>query len=49
MQPIIKVTDLSKHFKEISAVNHLSFSVNPGNVYCFPGQNGAGKSTTIRM
>ncbi len=49
MQPIIKVTDLSKHFKEITAVDHLSFSVNPGDVYGFLGQNGAGKSTTIRM
>ena len=49
MQPIIKVTDLSKHFKEIGAVNGLSFTVEQGDVYGFLGQNGAGKSTTIRM
>ena len=49
MQPIIKVTNLSKHFKEFKAVNNLSFTVNEGDVYGFLGQNGAGKSTTIRM
>jgi len=49
MKPIIKVTNLSKHFKEIVAVNQLSFTVEQGDVYGFLGQNGAGKSTTIRM
>lgn len=49
MQPIIKVTNLSKHFKQFKAVDNLSFKVNEGDVYGFLGQNGAGKSTTIRM
>jgi ABC-type multidrug transport system ATPase subunit len=49
MEQIIKVTGLRKQFKEIVAVDHLSFSVNQGDVYGFLGQNGAGKSTTIRM
>ncbi len=49
MQPIIKVSDLSKKFKDIVAVNKLSFTVEQGDVYGFLGQNGAGKSTTIRM
>ncbi len=49
MQSIIKVTNLSKHFKEFKAVNNLSFTVNEGDIYGFLGQNGAGKSTTIRM
>ena len=49
MQQIIKVTDLSKNFNKLQAVNQLSFSVNQGDVYGFLGQNGAGKSTTIRM
>jgi ABC-type multidrug transport system ATPase subunit len=49
MQSIINVTNLSKHFKEFKAVNDLSFTVNEGDVYGFLGQNGAGKSTTIRM
>lgn len=49
MQQIVKVTDLSKQFKNLKAVDHLSFSVNEGDVYGFLGQNGAGKSTSIRM
>ncbi len=49
MSSIIRVNNLSKHFREISAVNDLSFTVNEGDVYGFLGQNGAGKSTTIRM
>ena len=49
MPSIIEVTNLSKHFKDIHAVNDLSFTVNEGDVYGFLGQNGAGKSTTIRM
>ncbi len=49
MSSIIKVTHLSKRFGEIKAVDGLSFSVNDGDVYGFLGQNGAGKSTTIRM
>jgi ABC-type multidrug transport system ATPase subunit len=49
MPSIIEVSHLSKQFKEIHAVNDLSFTVNEGDVYGFLGQNGAGKSTTIRM
>lgn len=49
MESIIKVRNLSKTFKEIKAVQDLSFTVNEGDVYGFLGQNGAGKSTTIRM
>jgi ABC-type multidrug transport system ATPase subunit len=49
MPAIISVTNLSKKFKDITAVDGLSFTVNEGDVYGFLGQNGAGKSTTIRM
>jgi ABC-type multidrug transport system ATPase subunit len=49
MTEIIQVNSLSKRFTEIKAVNDLSFSVQKGEVYGFLGQNGAGKSTTIRM
>jgi ABC-type multidrug transport system ATPase subunit len=49
MQEIIKVTSLSKQFGNLTAVDDLSFSVQGGDVYGFLGQNGAGKSTTIRM
>lgn len=49
MHPVINVQHLSKQYKNIHAVNDLSFTVNEGDVYGFLGQNGAGKSTTIRM
>jgi ABC-type multidrug transport system ATPase subunit len=49
MSAVIQVKHLTKDFKEVKAVDDLSFSVNEGEVYGFLGQNGAGKSTTIRM
>lgn len=49
MNEIIRVNNLTKEFKEVKAVDNLSFSVREGEVYGFLGQNGAGKSTTIRM
>ncbi|MCK9401762.1 MAG: ABC transporter ATP-binding protein [Chitinophagaceae bacterium] len=49
MQAIVNVTGLTKQFKNLTAVRDLSFSVNEGDVYGFLGQNGAGKSTTLRM
>ncbi len=49
MPAIIKVAGLTKHFGSIRAVEDLSFSVEKGEIYGFLGQNGAGKSTTIRM
>ena len=49
MALIIEVDHLSKKFGDTYAVNDLSFTVNQGDIYGFLGQNGAGKSTTIRM
>jgi len=49
MPVIIQVNNLSKEYKELKAVDNLSFTVHQGDVYGFLGQNGAGKSTTIRM
>jgi len=50
MSVIIRARDITKTFgREIKAVDGLSFTVEEGQVYGFLGQNGAGKSTTIRM
>ncbi len=46
---IIEVSELSKDFKEVKAVDSLSLNVIKGDVFGFLGPNGAGKSTTIRL
>ena len=46
---LLQVQHLSKSFGQFKAVDDLSFTVQEGEVYGFLGQNGAGKSTTIRM
>jgi len=48
-QPAVVVEDLVKRFGSFTAVDHISFSVNRGEVFGFLGPNGAGKSTTIRI
>lgn len=47
MQPILTLTNLSKNFGPITAVNNLSFTIEKGNVYGILGPNGSGKSTTL--
>lgn len=49
MEKILEVENLYKQFGELVAVNDISFYVKRGELYAFLGQNGAGKSTTIRM
>jgi ABC-2 type transport system ATP-binding protein len=45
----IIVSNLTKAFGAVRAVNQLSFTVEPGSVTGFLGPNGAGKTTTLRM
>ena len=45
----VVVSDLSKRFGSVHAVDRLSFVVEPGQVTGFLGPNGAGKTTTLRM
>ncbi|RLP84429.1 MULTISPECIES: ABC transporter ATP-binding protein [unclassified Micromonospora] len=45
----ITVSGLTKQYKNVRAVNNLSFTVAPGRVTGFLGPNGAGKTTTLRM
>ncbi|HWT74714.1 MAG TPA: ABC transporter ATP-binding protein [Mobilitalea sp.] len=49
MEDIIQVSHLKKYFKEIKAVDDISFKVKKGQLYGFLGVNGAGKSTTINI
>ena len=45
----IVVSGLTKHYRNVRAVDNLSFTVEPGRVTGFLGPNGAGKTTTLRM
>ena len=49
MAIIAETRELSKTFGNTPAVDKLSFSIEEGDIYGFLGENGAGKSTTIRM
>ncbi len=46
---MIKLTDLTKVYGKLTAVNSINLEVNSGEVFGFLGPNGAGKTTTIRM
>jgi ABC-2 type transport system ATP-binding protein len=48
-QTRVEVRDLTKQFGHLTAVDNLSFSVEPGRITGFLGPNGAGKTTTLRM
>jgi ABC-2 type transport system ATP-binding protein len=46
---VIRTFDLTKRFKQLTAVDNVNFAVNRGEVFGFLGPNGAGKTTTIAM
>ncbi len=46
---IIKIEGLKKNFKDVVAVDDISFNVRQGELFAFLGVNGAGKSTTINI
>jgi len=49
MEHVIEVSDLTKYYGDLLAVDHISFAVHEGEVFGFLGPNGAGKTTTQRM
>lgn len=46
---VIEVKRLTKTFDDITAVDDISFTVQPGELFGFLGPNGAGKTTTVRL
>jgi ABC-2 type transport system ATP-binding protein len=48
-EPLIEVTELTKRFDSVTAVDHISFALQPGELFGFLGPNGAGKTTTINI
>ena len=45
----LNVQAISKKFDQFTAVEPLSFTIQPGEIVGFLGPNGAGKSTTLKM
>ncbi len=46
---MVEVKNLTKRFGQFTAVDNVSFTINPGEMFAFLGPNGAGKSTTIKI
>ena len=49
MENIIEIKNLTKKFKDFTAVDDITFNVKKGEIFSFLGPNGAGKTTTIKM
>jgi len=49
MKNVIEVKELTKDYNGLTAVDHINFEVEEGEVFGFLGPNGAGKTTTVRM
>jgi ABC-2 type transport system ATP-binding protein len=49
LESAIEVSNLTKHYDDLLAVDHINFEVRKGEIFGFLGPNGAGKTTTIRM
>lgn len=49
MNAAVSVRSLSKHYKDVCAVNNVSFDVQQGHCFGLLGPNGAGKTTTIEI
>lgn len=47
--PVIDVDDLGVRYGDVDAVTHLSFQVEPGELYALLGTNGAGKTSTLEV
>jgi ribose transport system ATP-binding protein len=49
MQELLNIISLSKSFPGVKALDNVSFSLFPGEIHCLIGENGAGKSTFIKI
>ena len=49
MKTAIKINDLTKNYKDVTAVDRLNLEIYEGELFSLLGVNGAGKTTTIKM
>ncbi|HEV2187545.1 MAG TPA: ribosome-associated ATPase/putative transporter RbbA [Stellaceae bacterium] len=48
-EPVIAAHDLTRRFDDFTAVDHVSFTIERGEIFGFVGSNGCGKTTTMKM
>ncbi|MCJ7570967.1 MAG: ABC transporter ATP-binding protein [Candidatus Thermoplasmatota archaeon] len=48
-ETIVKINNISKKYKDILALNNVSFDIKKGEIFGYIGPNGAGKTTTIKI
>ena len=48
-EPVIAARDLTRRFGDFTAVDHVSFTIERGEIFGFVGSNGCGKTTTMKM
>lgn len=49
MQPFLSLTNISKHYIGVTALDNVDFDIYPGEIHCLVGENGSGKSTLIKI
>ena len=46
---MLEIENLSKHYGDVKAVQDLDLTIEPGEIFCMLGANGAGKATTLMV